>query len=240
MIDQLVQIAAEKQPSYQPRDSVSAELHHKILAMFVSPACCGKTSLIRHIAALHNDFKPTAVFTTREARADDTPEEFRIMPHNEASLRHILTQIEAGQLVHYIVHPSGRLYGMEPSDFLAKYNLLATLSTVVETYRRLSFERTMVIGVVTDPSTWEKWFNERFPIGNPNREVRLKEAVISLQWLLARPNSSILWAVNQEGSLKSLAKTVTTAIVYDKTNTTGVVIAQAMLKKAKEMMHSER
>ena len=229
-----LQQATERQDEYHPNSLVSARLHDKTLIMFVSPAACGKTYLMDAIRKRHEDFKQVIDFTTREPRSDDDPALFRYLPHDQPHIQEILHKIAVGELVQYVVHPSGRFYGTEIADFPGQYNMLAMLASAVETMRDIPFQQTFTVGVVTYPELWEEWFTHRFPTGHPERERRLNEAIVSLTWLKSQDPSSIIWAVNTPEATERTAKSIINAIVYNKSSE-GAALVDAMLEKAENM-----
>lgn len=226
--------AIEQQNSYRPNSSVAAQLHNKTLIMFVSPAACGKTYLMDAIRKINDDFKQVIDFTTREPRSDDDLKLFRYLPHDQPHIQEILHKITNGDVVQYVVHPSGRFYGTEIADFPGQYNMLAMLAQAVETMRHIPFQQTFTVGIVTKPELWETWFTHRFPIGHPERERRLKEAVVSLSWLKSQDPLSIIWAINTPEHTEQTAKSVINAIVYNKSSE-GAALVDAMLEKADNM-----
>src|SRR6266536_4418405 len=169
---------------YHPNEQVGATLNKKHLVMFVGPVATGKTFIMKKIAQAQADFGLVTSFTTREQREDDDPTMFRFLPHNEQHIQHLLSAIEEGEVVQYAIHPtSHRFYGSEPQDYPATYNMLATLSGVVEPMSALPFEKTHRIGLVCQPEVWETWLQKRFPKKNEEQQKRILEAVQSLEWL---------------------------------------------------------
>lgn len=234
MISLSLQQAIERQNTYRPNSSVATQLRDKTLIMFVSPTACGKTYLMDAIRRINGGFKQVIDFTTREPRSDDDPKLFRYLPHNQAHIQEILHKIASGDLVQYVVHPSGRFYGTEIADFPGQYNMLAMLAQAVETMRTIPFRQTFTVGVVTTPELWKKWFTRRFPPGHPERERRLNEAIVSLSWLKSQDPSSIIWAVNVPERTEQTAKSIINAIIYNESSE-GAALVDAMLKKAEEM-----
>lgn len=229
--------ARELQKTYHPNDRVANTIKEKNLVMFVAPAACGKTYVMNQLAAHDERFKRIPTFTTREPRPDDDPGMFHYLPHDNAHITKLLSMIHKGELVQYVVHPSGRFYGSEPLDYPGDYNMLATLSFIVEPMAKLPFKDVHVIGVITDVTHWEKWFNERFPVGHPERPKRLQEADKSLEWLLAyQHNNAFSWIDNQPDAPASTVKTLLDAILYNKKQDNASLIAEAIRKRAKEMM----
>lgn len=206
--------ARAREHLYTPQPSIQDRLHNKSLIMLVGPAAVGKSFVMNYIVAHAPEFRRVPVLTTREARPDDEPGMFRYQPHTDSTLHTILDQIEARELVEYVIHPtSGRLYGTTIEDFPGEYNLLATLSDIVDYFRRLPFKQTYVIGLTTDLGTWQQWFEARYPHSSDERSKRLHEALLSLTWLLASERQSyITWVKNSPDTSEKAAQTIMTLV----------------------------
>lgn len=230
-----VQQAAEFQANYRPNPAISEQLHEKTMLMLVAPGASGKTYIMDYVAKLDSRFQSVVDFTTRNPRADDDPKLFRYIPHNDSRIGKILEKINQGELVQYVVHPSGRFYGTEIHDFPGIYNMLATLSFAVSQLQSLPFKQTFVLGIIAEPQTWQRWFDAKFPPSHPERQKRITEAVASLTWLLKQPEESIYWIVNREGAAKQAAQSILDAVLYNKRDDARKV-AEAVRAKAKEML----
>lgn len=198
------------QNNYQPKAEIADQLNEKVLVMIVAPAVMGKSLLMKEAEAQAENFARVPVFTTRTARQDDEPGMFRVLEHNEENVHQILNKIEDRSAVQYMVHPTiGTFYGTELNDYPTAYNMLPTISNVVEHLRNLPFKRTVTIGLITEPQIWSRWFNERYPMNNEeSNEERLKraaEAITSLSWLLDQPDDSVIWLINNEDALPETA-----------------------------------
>lgn len=192
---------------YQPNAAIAEAIGNKAIVMVVAPAAVGKTTVMDQVVHLSPDFGRVPVFSTRDARPDDEPGMFRLSPHDDTHVSQLLDKIERRDVVQYAVHPTqGTIYGTEAGDYPAKYNLLATLSSVVKGMRALPFEQTFTIGLITDPDHWQQWFNERFPDAHKDRRKRLNEAEQSLEWLLG--DDQTLWLYNQPGASEQTAQTL--------------------------------
>ena len=232
ILEQIKQLQAQ----YAPSSSISTQLQDKSLVMFVAPAATGKTFLMNSVATIDSSFARVPVFTTREPREDDDPGMFRTLPHDEQHLESILAKIRAGELVQYVMHPSGRLYGTEPQDYPGDHNMLATLSDVVGQLSQLPFKQTLAVVVVTDIDIWESWLDARFPKGSSQRQQRLLEAIHSLEWTLARDPSSLIWANNIPGNAEQTAKYIVDVVLGHKAGNDFSYLAEAMLQRAKELV----
>lgn len=228
--------AKRMQTEYMPNAQITSHLLGKNILMFVAPAATGKTFIMNQVAALDPRFTRVPVFTTREPRPDDDTGMFRILPHDEEHIESILSRIEAGDIVQYVVHPSGRLYGSELQDYLGEYNMLATLSDVVPQLSGLPFKQALAVGVVTDEATWESWLSARFPEGNPQRQQRIREAIHCLEWLLAQDPSTLIWVNNIAGQGEQTAKYIIDTAIQHKKGNDYSYLADAMLRTAKALL----
>ncbi len=222
--------------SYQPNADVANGLKDKSLIMFVGPVASGKTFIMNNVVHTDTSFGRVPVFTTRDPRADDDPGMFRAMPHDEAHIEEILEKINDGDVVQYAVHPtSDRFYGSEPSDYPKPYNMLATLSGVVDSMSQLPFKNTFIIGIVCEPATWKEWLTKRYPSSTKEKQKRIKEAVQSLEWLL-ESNRDIIWIENSRSEPQKTTRDVIDAVLYNKRNDGAKQLASDMLREAKGML----
>jgi guanylate kinase len=230
----LMQVGAN-QISYKPNDSIAQQLKQKNLVMFVGPAAVGKSFLMNRIIEQDIDFGRVSVFTTREARSDDESGMFRYIPHDDAHISLLLDKIEAGEVVQYAVHPtSGRIYGSEVTDYAKSFNMLATLSGIVNTLRLLPFQTTNVIGLAVNPDIWLSRFYGRYVEPSEEQHKRLLEAVVSLQWLLNPSNNhqKIIWVDNTSANETTAIQSVINAVKFNRPgDPTTSRIAQSMLER---------
>jgi guanylate kinase len=225
---------ATLQTTYMPNATVAAQLKEKNLVMFVGPASVGKSFLMNRIVERDVDFGRVSVFTTREARPDDEPGMFRNLPHDDTNVTMLLDKIQRGEVVQYAVHPtSGRFYGSEITDYSKSFNMLATLSGIVNNLRRLPFQTTHVIGLAVDPDVWLQRFYERYPEPSSERTKRLQEAAQSLQWLLDPAHiQEINWVDNTSSNEADAVQAVINAVKFNKrTDPATLRIAHSMLER---------
>lgn len=225
--------AQQNETTYRPNDAIAAELAGKTLVMFVGPVAVGKSFLMNHVAEADKDFSRVSVFTTREARPDDEPGMFRYLPHDDAHVSKLLDKIENGEVVQYAVHPtSGRIYGSEAADHSNKFNMLATLSGAVAQLQQLPFKDTVVLGVVARPEFWKKRLKKRYPTPNKEEAKRLREAVLSLDWLLS--HEEVKWIDNSGANADDAMQSIVNIVKYNQTD--NMVVA----KYAREMQNCPR
>jgi ribose 1,5-bisphosphokinase PhnN len=229
--------AAAKQDAYMPNATIAHELDAENLVMFVGPAAVGKSFLMNRLAEQDIDFGRVAVFTSRDARPDDESGMFRYIPHDDAHISQLLDKIDAGDVVQYAVHPtSGRMYGSEITDYTKPFNMLATLSDIVNPLRRLPFQTTRVIGLAVDPDVWLRRFYDRYVEPSEEQRKRLNEAVGSLQWLLDPANvHEITWVDNTSSDETAAVQSVIDTVKRNKPSDTATLrIAQTMLQRLRK------
>lgn len=195
--------AAEQQADYLPNSSTRKQIADKTLIMVIAPTSMGKTYVMNKVIELNDDFARVTVLTTRDPRPDDRGM-FRYYQRTNEDFDRLLRKIERRELVQYAIFPSsGQVYGSEPQDFPARFNLLATLSNSVEQLEHVGFTRTIPIGLITYPKVWMEWFDARYTDRKADRPARLREALQSLDWLL---DHDVRWLINEPGRVNSVAK----------------------------------
>lgn len=203
--------AKEEQPTYSPNAATKKVISHKSLIMLVGPCAVGKSYVIAELTALNPDFGKVRSISTREPRPDDASDTMQLYPKTNQGLNELLTEIESGAVVSYVIHPTtGDIYGTLKDSYPARYNLLPTLASSVANYKKLPFLHTYTIGLVATPQDWQQWLNER-EFASPNDYAkRINEAILSLEWLLTTPSASII--CNQAGTPKQTAKKIQHAV----------------------------
>jgi guanylate kinase len=202
--------------------------------MLIGPVAVGKSFIIEHVTAQDKEFNSVPTFTTRDARSDDTPGLFLIRPHTVHGLAQILDEIQQGRLVQYMVHPTTHsVYGTKPEYYSARYNLLPTISTVVDTIHR-PFGSGVAVFIVAKPETWRKWLDIRYPIKSKERTKRLQEAVASLRWALANEKkSNIMWVENSIATPEKTIDDIINIVKYSqKSDEAARIYAEQMLALA--------
>jgi len=229
--------------TYQPREDIASRLGEKVLIMLVGPAAAGKTYIMDEVVASDPRFQRVSVFTTRTARPDDAPGMFRCLPHDDEHVSQLLGLIDEREVVQYAVHPTqGTIYGTMVDDYPGEANLLATLSGSVEHMRRLPFKEAYAVCLATMPDDWQSWFDDRFPVGHPDRIKRLGEAVSSLEWMLDEANQGIIrWVPNFAGQPEVAAREIISVTdgTEPKRDETLVDYAKATLERARQLASHE-
>ena len=186
---------------YAPLPEISASLTKKVFVMIIGPTAIGKSSIMNEVARLDPDFRRVSGFTTRAPRENDEPGLYRYLTDKEAE-----ALIQHHQAVQYIRHPTtGMIYGTEAFDYPGDYNLKDTLTEAVKGDRELPFARTVTVSITTDPATWQRWLEERFPEDSDERTKRLRESKQSIEWSLAQTGQH-QWLINTAERLSESAQ----------------------------------
>ena len=183
------------------------QLRSKQLIMIVGPSAVGKSTLMNQIVSGNKLYSRVRSFTTRPPRPNDEPGHYFYLSSDE------LTAMRGeAKVISEVTFPTtGQTYGTIAASYSSKYSLLDTLSNSVETYRALPFEKTYTISLTTEAHTWLNWLKERYPEPSEERDKRLEEALLSIEWSRAQENNHI-WLINQPNNLDDTANQLTSYI----------------------------
>ena len=201
------------QPTYRPLPEIVEKISGTTFLCFVGATCMGKTTLMDTLAALDEQYGKTRNFTSRPPRADDDPKRYYYYEHSDAGLRPLLDRIERRENLQHNINPfSLYVYGTEAEDYAFLYNMSDIFASSIDGFRQLGYGKLLVFTVITDPDTWELRFERRFPLTNPERTARLKEAVASLEWSLAQSAPDHLFIIDPAGQIEVAAASVQKAV----------------------------
>lgn len=210
--DLLRRLLAE-QPTYQPSESVLEKVHQVTMLSFVGASSMGKTTVMQLLAQTAPGYGITKNFTSRAPRAEDDPNRYVYFEHSDAGLQPILERIASHDLLQYNIHPfSLHVYGSEIEGYPHAYNMGDIFFSSIDGFRQLGFKQLYVFTVVTEPATWQARFDTRFPVGHPQRQARLAEAVSSLEWSLAQTAPDHSWIIDRDNQCDAAAASVQAAI----------------------------
>lgn len=222
--------ATAHQSEYRPSPGVLKAIDHKTLVMIIAPAAMGKSHIISHAVAAQPHFAQTISFTTRDPRAGDEGN-MRTIPRDEQHISTLLDLVEAGQVVNYAIFPTtGMLYGTDLSSYPGEINLMPTLANSVDTLRHTGFGRCISVGLIAPPETWATWFNARFPEPTQEKTARLKEALLSISWLLE--DSETRWLINRDGETETVVGDLVALAQANKTEPNEQAVAYAQELRA--------
>lgn len=167
-------------------------LHTKTLIMLVAPSAMGKSTIMNQAVRLDTQFARVRSFTTRRPRANDEPGQYIYLTQDE-----LLKERSHDTVVTEMTFSTGQTYGTLCNSYSGQYSLLDTMANSVEEYRSLPFRATKTISLTAHPDQWREWFVDRFPDSDSyDAAKRLEEAVASIEWSLADPET--LWLVNDD------------------------------------------
>lgn len=202
--------------------------------MIVGPTAVGKSSLMNQVAAQDSEFGRVSGFTTREPRPNDEPGLYRYLTNGAAR-----QLVEKGEVVQFAIHPTtGDMYGTQPQDYPRRFNLLDTLSTVVDGMRALPFNNVITISLTTDPTAWQNWVLSRYPEPSEERTKRLNEAVQSIEWSMAQ-SANHFWLVNRPNDLATTANELINIVRSGNGRANPPAEAPGLLQVAKSLLSYE-
>lgn len=235
-LQQRLEAAIAHQSDYRPSQGVLKVIKHKTLVMIIAPAAMGKSHIISHAVATQPRFAQTISFTTRDPRAGDEGN-MRTVPRDENHISTLLDLIEAGQFVNYAIFPTtGMLYGTDLLSYPGEVNLMPTLANSVDTLRHTGFGRCISVGLIAPPDTWQMWFNARFPEPTQEKIARLKEALLSISWLLE--DTETRWLINRDGETEAVVDELVTLAQANEAepNEQAVAYAQELRARITQML----
>jgi guanylate kinase len=194
--------------AYRPSPAIAEQLRAKTITMLVGASCEGKTTVMQTAAQLDPRFSISGRFTTREPRSGDNTALYTYYQNTDAGLQPLFERIEQRDVVQYAVNPYSKLvYGTDLNDYSTEYSMSDVFSSSVASVRQNSFKRVIVISIVGQPKSWLARFDERFPLGNPERRARRDEAIESFKWSLAQ-TADHYWIENIDGQPELAAQEI--------------------------------
>jgi hypothetical protein len=171
-------LAEKGQDAYRPNNEVAHHIGGVVLGSLVGITSVGKSHLIPFVISQGgSEFSEVGNRSTRAKRPSD-PESFR----GGVPVEEFLDRIEHGEMVNYVVHPSGDLYGTDASSYTTDFVLLPTLTSALEQLQTMGcFKRIVPIGFVTNAETWTERLNDK--LNDPKIEARMREALDCIGWL---------------------------------------------------------
>ena len=189
-----------------PGAEVATRLRGITLVSLVGPSAVGKTTLMRLAAELDPDFGRIVSFTTRKRREGEGKDTYKYIPHTSATLSQVLRQVTGRELVQFVVHPTGHLYGSYSTAYNKPYMMLDTLPSAFGLLSKLPFREIKKVALVADPNEWRERFDEHLPHANRGeRAKRLREGVQNIRWSLDQVDQ-ILWLDNSHRPAAEVAQ----------------------------------
>lgn len=172
--------AAKAQATYRPSDKIVQHLQTITFGAIIGITGIGKSHLIPFVTKQGGPaFSEVGNISSRPKRSSDPPS-FR----GSQPIEVLLDRIERRELVNYVIHPSGHIYGTDIYSYTTEFVLLPTLTSALEQLQAMNcFKRIVPIGLVTDATDWQKHLNDRQ--NDPKIPARMREALECIAWLQA-------------------------------------------------------
>lgn len=175
VIDKVRQLQAD----YTANPQVLAQLSHLSLIAVVGPTGAGKSTVVRQSGL------PFVIGDTTRA-----PREGEIQGRDynfRTDLNNLLSEIERGEFVQFVVQRETEVYGTKASSFPASgVCAMSILATVLPVFRGLGFASVVPVYIV--PPSHTEWMRRISAHRDRDLEARLLEAKASLQAALTDPS----------------------------------------------------
>lgn len=190
---------AELHPNYKANDQVLEQLAHLNLIAVVGPTGAGKSTVVRQSGL------PFVVGDTTRTPRDG---EIQGRDYNfRTDLNNLLTEVEQGEFVQYIVLNNAEVYGTKASSYPSNgVCLMPVLATVMPVFRKLGFASVMPVYIV--PPNHSEWMHRISAHKDKNLEARLLEAKDSLKAALADHSYTFIMNDNLDSAVAALRSAV--------------------------------
>lgn len=169
----------ELQATYQANDQVRAQLSHLTLIAVVGPTGAGKSTVVRHSGL------PFVIGDTTRA-----PREGEIQGRDynfRTDLNNLVTEIEHGEFVQFVVQRETEVYGTKASSYPSSGVVaMSVLARVLPAFRSFGFASVIPVYIV--PPSHTEWMHRISAHRDKDLEARLLEAKESLQVALNDPS----------------------------------------------------
>jgi hypothetical protein len=200
----IIQALKDSEQTYEPSSITRQALSHKVLTTLIAPTAVGKSTLIKRVIELGgDDFSESYSVVTRARRPTD-PTHYKTRDEGY-TIERVTDMINAHELTHYTIFPSGQIYGSLPESFSTQYSLLPCVPTILNVVRRAGFLAVHPIYIVTSAHDWAERLPERR--GDTSYKARLEEAVESLTWSISHTDE-LVFVENASGKLDEAANTI--------------------------------
>lgn len=195
-INQLVGDMLELSDGYQPSPEIADQLRNITMAPIIGPFAIGKTTVMDAACSEFADVGRIHSFTTRDMREGEDPATYDFIDHSESNLRALRDAAQAGKLVQFTVHPTGRVYGSWQDAYRHPYSLLDTMPQALGPLLALPFRDIVKVSLVAAPRQWTSRVQERLvSSGSNDVRKRLVEGISSLEWSLDQ-GADLMWLDN--------------------------------------------
>ena len=221
----------ELQGTYVPLGETADHIRDISIGLIIGATCVGKSTIIKTVTEIDNEFSNPGGFTTRQLRPSDA-KTYRHLENSVESLSGFLDQVKNGEPVQYNVYDTGHIYGSAAQDYPTPFSVLDTQYSAAANLERAGFKKVQPIALVAEPAQYERQFKTRFG-GTANEEermIRLIEGQRSLEYCLEQ-GEDISWVVNRMGEAQAAAYEVIGLIRgYRRHSTTARIVGERLLK----------
>lgn len=173
----------DSQVSYRPSAEVLAQLARVDLLAIVGPTGVGK-STITHRAGIPY-VRSDVTRPPRKGELDGVDYNFR------TDLNALLTEVQSGQFVQYVVERNGEFYGTKASSYPTEGTCcMSIISAVIPAFKGYGFKTVHPVFIV--PPSYSEWMRRISQHRDKDLEARLLEAKESLSLALSDPSYTFL------------------------------------------------
>jgi hypothetical protein len=160
----------------------------------VAPFAVGKSTISRTVCDIDPEFGRVRSFTTRESRPGESLDSYDFRANTIDALRTIAAEINEGQLVQYVVHPTtGDVYGSHVDQYASRYCLLEALPGSIPPLTKLPFGSLAKICLAVEPSVWQGRVQERLASHDAlTIKKRIREGIDNIEWALDEDDVSLV------------------------------------------------
>lgn len=195
-----ISLLKQKQSTYHANEAVIAQLAHIKLIAVVGPTGAGKSTVVRQSGL------PFVIGDTTRAPRDG---EIQGRDYNfRSDLNNLMSEIEQGEFVQYVVQRETEVYGTKASSFPASgVCAMSLIASALPMFRSLGFASVIPVYIV--PPSHTEWMRRISAHKDKDLESRLLEAKESLRVALA--DASYVFILNDDlgsavASLQAVAR----------------------------------
>lgn len=236
-VESITEELAALSAAYETPETVQEFLRERDLVPLIGPFAVGKTTLMRAVELVDDDFGRVRSFTTRQRRQGEDDDTYDFLAHDITTLQRIHGQAMAHSLVQFTVHPTtGNVYGSAVDSYGTPYSMLDTMPSSLPGLESLPFRNIIKVGITTPPEVWESRMAMRLRHGDANDiRNRLTEGIGNITWSLDQ-GDNLAWVVNGSQDVSDVAvEFARTVRDGDVSNVQARNVAASLLGRMKEL-----
>ncbi len=192
-----IEQAAVLLPAYKANDQVAAQLSHINLIAIVGPSGAGKSTITRQSGLPFVVGDTTR--TMREGEIHGRDYNFR------ADFDQLLTEVQQGEFVQYVIQRETDFYGTKATSFPASGACaMSIIATAIPTFKSLGFNTVVPVYIV--PPNHTEWMRRLGTHRDKDLEARLMEAKESLVAALNDPSYVFILNDNLDAAVMTIRK----------------------------------